>query len=470
MRRGIKNLFSVTLGELVSPILGFFIIAYLARILGVRNFGMINFAQAIFSYGLLLNYLGLPTLGTREIARNLDPEKIVSSIISLRFFLSLIGFILISIITLILPKDNQTKSMIIIYGLSLFAIGLFLDWFYQGKEAMEYLAYSKILNYSLYFIFIIGFVKNQQDVYFVPIGFLLSNFTSTLFLLLVYRKRFGKLRFEFKIKEWKKLLRIALPLGVASLFIQFGHYFTPSLLGFIKGNIAVGYFSAAFKLVTMIALVDRVFTIIALPMITRYHSLNNPDILKLLLNRLQKLLITVVLPIVVGGIILAKEIVVLVFGSNYSASVPVFRILIFFFGITIFISLYGVSLIAAGKESRYARCIGFGTLTNVILNPFLVIFLGAIGSAIAVVLAEGVTLIFTASNYRKLSGAGRRLLQAVPKPLFVTCIMVFFLLLLPDINIFLKIFGSIIIYGGFIFLIKGLSIKDLELRNETIKH
>ncbi len=466
MKRGIRNIIFVTLGELIGPILGFFVLAYLARTLGVGNFGMINFAQAIFSYGLILNYLGLPTLGTREIARNQDPQLITSTILSFRIFLSLLGFILILIISLALPKSSETKTIIVLYGLSLFTIGLFLDWFYQGKEAMEYLTLSRIINYGVYFLFIFIFVRTQNDFYFVPIGFFISNLAIIVFQLLVYRMRFGKLRLVFNWYDWKKLLRLALPIGFASILIQFGQYFTPTLLGFLKGNIAVGYFSAAYKLVIMIAIVDRVFTIIALPMITRFHSLNNPELLTLLMNRLQKLLVTVVLPIIIGGFILAKDIVILVFGSNYSASVPIFRILVFFFGITIFISLYGVSLIAAGRETRYARSIGFGTLTNVILNPFFVIFLGAIGSAIAVVLAEGVTLTFAVINFKKLHKVGHGLLKAVPKPLLVTCIMTLFLLLFSNINIFLKIFGSIVIYGGLIFLIKGLSIRDLELKQQ----
>jgi O-antigen/teichoic acid export membrane protein len=464
MKRGIKNLLLVTLGELIGPLLGFFVLAYLARTLGVGNFGMINFAQAIFSYGLLLNYLGLPTLGTREIARNQDPAKITSSILLLRLFLSSLGFILILIISLVLPKNNETKMLVILYGFSLFTIGLFLDWFYQGKEAMEYLAFSRIINYSVYFIFILTFVRNKNDFYFVPIGFFLSNLSIVLFQLIVYQKRFGKFRFAFNWKDGKGLLKVALPLGVASLFIQFGQYFTPSLLGFIKGNIAVGYFSAAAKLITMIAIVDRVFTIVALPMITRYHAANNPDLLTTLLNRLHKLLIAVVLPIITGGIILAKEVIIFVFGRNYLPSVPVFQILIFFFGITIFVSLYGVSLIAAGKESRYARSIGTGTLTNVILNPFLTVFFNAIGSAIAVVLAEAVTLTFAASNYRLLEAVPGSSFKLVFKPILATCLMAAFLLLLPNINIFLKVIGSIIIYSGFIFLIKGLAVSDFELK------
>jgi O-antigen/teichoic acid export membrane protein len=285
-----------------------------------------------------------------------------------------------------------------------------------------------------------------------------------LFQLIVYRKRFGKIRFGFNWNDWKGLLKLALPLGAVSLLIQFGQYFTPSLLGFIKGNIAVGYFSAAAKLVLTIAIIDRVFSIIALPMITRYHSANNPDLLNQLLNRLQKLLLAIVLPIVNGGIILAKEIIVLVFGRNYLPAVPVFQILIFFFGITIFVSLYGTSLIAAGKESRYARSVGTGTLTNVILNPFLVTFFGAIGSALTVVLAEAVTLTFAVSNYLRLNRI--KFLPYLFKPILATCLMATFLLLLPNINIFLKILGSIIIYGGFIFLIKGLSISDLEIKRQ----
>ncbi len=270
MKRPIKNLLFVTLGELLGPLLGFFVLAYLARILGVANFGMINFAQAIFSYGLLLNYLGLPTLGTREIAGNKAPEKIVGSILSLRLMLSLLGFGLILIISLALPRNNATKNLIILYGFSLFAIGLFLDWFYQGKEAMEYLTLSRIINYLVYFLFVLILIRRQDNFYFVPISFFFGNLSIVLFQLSVYQRRFGKIRLVFNWNEGKQLLKMALPLGLVSIFIQFGQYLTPTLLGFIKGDVAVGYFSAAAKLVAMIAIVDRVFTIIALPMITRF--------------------------------------------------------------------------------------------------------------------------------------------------------------------------------------------------------
>lgn len=465
MRRTAQNLLFVALGEFLGPLLGFFILAYLARTLGVANFGMINFAQAIFSYGLLLNYLGLPTLGTREVARSIDYPKIVSSILSVRLFLSLLGFILISIISLVLPKSNETKTLVILYGFSLFVTSLFLDWFYQGKEAMEYLAMSRIINYLVYFLLVIITIRQQNDFYFVPISFFMGNLSVLLFQLLIYQHRFGQLRLTFNWPMGKELLKMALPLGVASILIQFGQYFTPTLLGFIKGNQAVGYFSAAAKLVMMITIVDRVFTIVALPMITRYYAENNPSLLELLLNRFQKILMALVLPIIVGGVILAQDIVILIYGANYLPASSTFRILILFFGITIFISLYGITLIAAQKESKYARAIGFGTITNVILNPFLVIFFGAIGSAITVVLAEAVTLMFTRRYYQKfINSLTKSTLTDGLKPLLATCLMALFLLLLPNINVMLKIIGGIILYSSVLILTKGITKRDLKLK------
>jgi len=480
MRRTFKNLLFVALGEFLGQLLGFFILAYLARTLGVANFGMINFAQALFSYGLLLNYLGLPTLGTREVARcqpwgQRRTGSIVSSILSLRLFLSLLGFILISIISLTIPKSYETKTLVILYGFSLFTTGLFLDWFYQGMERMEYLTISRIINYSAYFLFVVIMIHRPNDFYFVPIGFFLGNFFVVLFQLLVYQSTYGKLRFVFNWPSGKELLKMALPLGIVSILIQFGQYFTPSLLGFIKGNAAVGYFSAAAKLVTMITIIDRVFTIVALPMITRYYAGNNPMLLQLLLSHLQKLLIALVLPIIVGSVILAQDIVVLIYGENYLPASSVFRILIFFFGITIFTSLYGVSLIAGQKEKRYAQAIGLGTLTNVILNPALVILFGPIGSAITVVGSEAVTLIIAHHYYQKFinsigltKGWGFQSGYAL-KPLFATCLMALFPLLFPNINIWLKIFGCIILYFGILILIKGITKSDLRLGTTTGK-
>ncbi len=465
MKRNLKNLLLVALGEFLGPLLGFFVIAYLARVLGVANFGRINFAQAVFSYGLLLNYLGLPTLGTREIARQQNPEKIVPVILSLRLILSLFGFVLISLISLALPKGIETKTLIVLYGFSLFTTGLFLDWFFQGKEAMEYLAISRILNYTVYLLFVLLTIHNQNDFYFVPIGFFLGNLTIALFQFLVYEKRFGKIRLTLNWQDSRRLLKMALPLGIASLFIQFGQYFTPTLLGLIKGNQAVGYFAAAYKLVMMIAIFDRVFTIVALPMITRFYTLNNPNLLQQLHNRLQKFLIFGVLPILIGGVILAKDIILLVYGTNYWQTVILFQILIFFFGITIFVSLYGVSLIAAQKEFQYAKAIGFGTLTNILFNPFLTFYLGALGASITVVLAEAVTLTFALINYHRIGGiiGFGRLKQILPKSLFATCLMAFFLLLFSNSNLFLRMVGAFIIYGGLLFLVRGITQDDFRL-------
>lgn len=461
MKKVSQNLIFVTGAEILNPLIGFLIFAYLARILEVNLFGKINFAQAVFSYGLLLTNLGLPTLGTREIARvgslSQNPSPILSSILGLRLSLSVVAFILLSIVTLLLPKENDTKLLIILYGLSLFAGVLIIEWFYQGIEKMEYLTLSRLVTSLVYLLFIFTFVKTKESFYLVPVGFLASNIINMLFLLGIYRKKFGKLQLKFDIKKYQDLLKLALPIGLASIFIQFSQYLTPILLSFLKGDSAVGYFSVAYKLVFFIGIIDRVFSINALPIISRYYAQESPRQLQTLFNRLQRLILIIILPVIFGGIVLSKEIVNLVYGTNYSLSIPVFRVLMLYFGFTMLVSLYSISLISQGKEPSYAWAIGLGTLTNIIINPLLILIFGTNGSAIAIVTAEFVTL------YSLIKRQGSRFsLTTFIKPLIASCLMSVFLLLFSNITIILKLLGGIAIYFLSLRLMQGISIKDLR--------
>ena len=73
-QRILKNFLSLTTANIISRLISFVTIAYLARVLNASGFGQICFAQAIIAYFALLSNLGLTTFGVREVAR--DKEHI----------------------------------------------------------------------------------------------------------------------------------------------------------------------------------------------------------------------------------------------------------------------------------------------------------------------------------------------------------------------------------------------------------
>ncbi|MFA7204482.1 MAG: oligosaccharide flippase family protein, partial [Candidatus Caldatribacteriota bacterium] len=70
VQRILKNSLFLLLSNIVSKILAFFYIIYIARYLGAEGFGVFSFALAFTSiFGVLVD-LGLNSLTVREIARS----------------------------------------------------------------------------------------------------------------------------------------------------------------------------------------------------------------------------------------------------------------------------------------------------------------------------------------------------------------------------------------------------------------
>ena len=92
-----KNTVSLLVSGIAAQLLIFCSVVYLARILGPGDFGKINFATAVVIYFTMIVNMGLPLLGTREVARNIKSvNKYVSNIISIRIFLFILCYIMLS--------------------------------------------------------------------------------------------------------------------------------------------------------------------------------------------------------------------------------------------------------------------------------------------------------------------------------------------------------------------------------------
>jgi O-antigen/teichoic acid export membrane protein len=474
--RAIRNFFTLFIGDSINYILNFFATIYLARNLEVSNFGKISFAFAFFSFSSFITNLGLISIGTRDIAQrlkthNTDTEsKYISNVINLRQVLAIITFILLLVTSLLIQKPMPVKLLIILYGLSLFPFALLLEWTFFGWEKMGFITIERIVTAASYLILVLFFVKGSNHLLVIPIVFLISNLVGALFLFISYRynknlhgaNSLYRYKLSFNFSDWLQLIKTALPFGIGAILIQFPNNFNTIFLGMIKPDIQVGLFSAASKLLVFILIFDRVMNNTTFPIISRYY-VQGSEKLSVLINRLAKLVLVVSIPICAGGFLLAKSITNLIYGSVYVPSYPIFRILIWFFFITMLNSLYTSSLIAGQKNKEYIKAIGFGVLVNVILNIILVPIISASGTAIALVAGELVTLIFLTQMIKPIAKIKFSPLNII-KPIFATAIMVLCIwLLYAKLSVIPLVIISALVYSIVILLIKGISKNDLVL-------
>ena len=131
-----RNILRLSVGDFVAKTLYFLAFVYLARVLGVANYGVLEFALSILSYLLLLADGGLELWATREAARGTDMRQLVARIVPLRFLLATGAFGMLLVLLPVFPDYPALQTILVLFGLTLLAQAANLKWVFMGREQM----------------------------------------------------------------------------------------------------------------------------------------------------------------------------------------------------------------------------------------------------------------------------------------------------------------------------------------------
>ncbi len=456
----IKNTLSLLFSGAISVVFSYLTLIYLARVLGAGDFGKLNFALAIAIYFTIIADMGLPLFGARTIARQRSKVKAhMDKIISLRLCLAVVSFILLLLAALLLNQPREVKYLIILYGLGMVPAALLLEWVFQGIEKMEYIGLSRILSRASVFFLVFAFVKGPDQLLLVPCLQFLGNSIAVALLLVVLWRKYGLPQFNLDLSRARKILSAAAPLGAAALMIHVIYNIDTIMLGLMRSDEEVGYYSAACRIIVLLFAPGLAFFDSSFPIISRYYksSLNS---LRQLQYHTVKLVSILAVPLAIGGVLLAAPIIAFLYGKNYQPSAIVLQILIWcvvFWGVN---HVYARGLIACDRQNRFLAILVIQVITNLVLNFLLIPSYGVCGAAFATLAAELGGLILYVREFNKIARVP--LPGHLLKPLLASLPMAFFLYWgLAKINLLFLIVG-----GAAIFLVCLVSIKGVS-RQET---
>ena len=178
-KRLLSNLFSLSALRGANLILPLIVLPYLVRVLGVENFGLINFSLSIIMYFNILVSFGFELSATREISIHRENSKKVSEIFSavmvIKGILFIISFFILSI--LILFIDTLHEHIMLYYATFGIVAGnvLFPRWFFQGMERMKFITIINVTSRIIFTILIFVLVRDNEDFIYVPILNSLAN-------------------------------------------------------------------------------------------------------------------------------------------------------------------------------------------------------------------------------------------------------------------------------------------------------
>lgn len=380
--------------SLVFPLITF---PYSSRILGPIYIGKVNFAHSIVSYFSLIAALGINVYAIREAAKLRDDKSKLSIFIKEIFTINLIStaiaYILFGIAIFTIPALNEYRKLLCICSASIIFTTIGMDYIYTALEDFEYITIRSIMFQFISIAFLFIFVRTSEDYFKYAAISVIASVGSNL-LNFFHSRHF----IDFKIKhklDLKKHLKPIFTLFAMNAAINIYTVLDSTMLGFIKGDEAVGIYTAATKINRIVIMMITSISSILLPRLSYYaKNKNNEDFLKIS-NKALNFAMLLSIPCALGLSVLSEPITLLFSGKEYISSIQVMKIMN---PVIIFISLSNLTgnqiLMSVGKEKKVLFSVVIGAITNFTLNSIFIPRYGAIGAAIGTLCAEFlVTLI-----------------------------------------------------------------------------
>lgn len=379
-----------TLSGVLFPLLTF---PYASRIMGPEGIGVVNFQMSFVNYLTLFASLGIPMYATREIARIRSDKELlrttVQELLLISFVMILLAYFIVGVLCWSVPQLQQHKDVFLILSLTVGFTSIGCEWFYQGVEDFQYIAIRGIVIRALSVVLLFVLVRTPNDLLyyafytaFAAVGNNLLNF--------YHLKSYGIFSsFEWScIRPQRHLLsvfRIFLLSLITTIYLNLAQI----ILGLLKNEVAVGYFSAAQKIVNLVMMLLASLGNVMLPRLSNLIKEGRYKEFYDLAQRSADAMLMMSLPLSVGVFLLAPSLINLFCGSSFTPSILVLQILAFSIIWIAFSNLFGIQMLyPLDKENVVIIATGIGVIVNLILNFLLVKNHSQLGTAIALMLTE----------------------------------------------------------------------------------
>lgn len=380
----LKRLTGFSIGPVISAILGFITVPVTTYLVSPTDFGKSAMYTMGYSLSTLFIFLGLDQAFVREFNEYKNKSELFwnSIIIPLIFSILLGGFYVIFYKPVsILMFDSVEQYIIIILAISLpFAV---IDRFNMLVLRMEEKAkiYSlfSILNKLLailvlipYLIFIDRSFKGIINATFINL--VIICIVESYFVKHVWKRKFKVYRLILR-----KMLKYGFPLVPATIIGWFLSSMDRIALRQWSTFNEIGIYSAAFKIVAILTVIQQAFTTFWTPTAFRWYKegVENEKYVKV-----SKLLLTIMV-LMFSFIVLFKDIIVKLLSPNYvyaTKSIP----FLLFFPIMYTVSETTTLGISFSRKTTYNIIVSvIAAVSNYIGNYLLVPKFGAMGASIS---------------------------------------------------------------------------------------
>jgi O-antigen/teichoic acid export membrane protein len=326
---------------------------------------------------------------TREIAKR---KELAGNYLSLSALfvtlLSLVASLILIILVYVMPYSADTRNATLLACLALppAALAVVLQAGFLAFEKAGYISYGIVIENIFrtgvsFLALYLGY--GLMSLFIILIA---ARVIMLVYYVVAWQKYIARLHWFFEMAFLKRLINewkvFALEGWLSDTFSQLDVI----LLSVFHGELAVGLYSAAYRLVGFGSVVATSYTNAAFPYMSQLYE-KSKEKFQQVGEKSLKYMLALVLPGVAALSILSDRVILLLFTDEYAESIPIFRIVIWVLVLRFLNPYLSFLLFAQGRQRKSLQVIVVSLIFYATISLWLVNEWGAIGTSWALLLS-----------------------------------------------------------------------------------
>jgi len=386
-----KNAFWLTTSNVFGRIIKAALIIYAARVLGASGYGIFSYAVSLAAFFSIFSDIGISGIVTREAAKEKGVlEKYFSAGLTIKLFLTSASAVLVIFVAPLFTNIKEAVALLPLTAILIAADGL-RDFCFSITRAWEKMELEGTINIATNIaITVIGLLV--LIVHPTPkallLGYTLGSAIGLVSSVWILRKTIAGFRPSFDFGFIKTLFKDAWPFALMGLLGTIMVNTDALAIGYFRGAFDLGLYSAAQRPVLLLYLLPAVLSTSLFPGFARLAKDNNR--FRNVFETSMSLAFLASLPIFAGGLILAKGIILLLYGAEYAGAAATFAVLLLTVVLVFPQTLITNAIFAYNRQKSFALIVALGAIGNLVLDIIFIPRFGIIGSATGTLITQAV--------------------------------------------------------------------------------
>jgi O-antigen/teichoic acid export membrane protein len=432
VRRTVSGFVAMGAATLFAQIIGFFMLAVIARRLGSQDVGSYAFALTLMGYFAIPASFGVTALATRELARDPDRVKeVTGELIALQGFLCLVPYALLLALAPVLAADETSKGLIPIVGLTFTLEAASLGFVLFGFQRFRIMAFARAAGAITFALLAYLFVGRGDTTPLAWIHLAGVGATSLITVIAVLRIS-GRPRLTVGPRELARRFRAGVPLGVAAVMISIYYTVDALLIGYLRSTEEVGQYAVAYRIPLAFLAFAALWGSVLFPHFSALAARSRQEVREQI-GYFASLALVVSLPVLAGALVVGEQLIPGLFGEEFEPAGTPFIVLMFAGALVPFSINWGTGAVSLGDDRHQAYAVSLGAVVNLVANLIVIPPYGMTGAAVTTVCAEVVVFAYLIWRIKVLVGHPPLDLSRIGRAAAATAVMVAVLALaVPD--------------------------------------